>query len=185
MTDVTWRQADAMMLPFSAESFDLVVCQFGVMFFPDKTASFREASRVLCHGGTYLFVVWDSWMQMPDAPLGIAANVVSEMLGRDPSSLLNPPYHDEIAIRADLDTADFATIEIERITRPADAASAREAAVVTIHGSLIRTVIEATAPERLDEATDAVERALHSKFGAGAIAGSTSALMIAAQKPLA
>ena len=39
---VAFREADAMALPFPAASFDLVVCQFGVMFFPDKPASFRE-----------------------------------------------------------------------------------------------------------------------------------------------
>ena len=49
-------------------SFDLVVCQFGVMFFPDKQASFREVSRVLRPGGTYLFILWDSWKGMPAAP---------------------------------------------------------------------------------------------------------------------
>lgn len=33
---VEWRQADAMNLPFDATSFGTLVCQFGVMFFPDK-----------------------------------------------------------------------------------------------------------------------------------------------------
>jgi ubiquinone/menaquinone biosynthesis C-methylase UbiE len=52
MTNVVWQQADAMRLPFADDNFDLVVCQFGVMFFPDKRASFREASRVLRRGGS-------------------------------------------------------------------------------------------------------------------------------------
>ena len=62
---ITWQQADAMKLPFPDASFDLIVCQFGVMFFPGKQASFREASRVLRQGGTYRFAVWDAWKKMP------------------------------------------------------------------------------------------------------------------------
>ena len=56
---VEWRQADALALPFADRSFDAVVCQFGVMFFPDKQQAFREARRVLQPGGAFLFNVWD------------------------------------------------------------------------------------------------------------------------------
>ena len=55
----TWRQADALALPFGDGEFDAVVCQFGAMFFPDKRAAFREARRVLKPGGRFLFNVWD------------------------------------------------------------------------------------------------------------------------------
>src|SRR5450432_3073033 len=40
---VEWRQADAMDLPFADGTFDAVICQFGVMFFPDKPKAFSEA----------------------------------------------------------------------------------------------------------------------------------------------
>ena len=56
---VTWRQADAQHLPFFDGEFDAVVCQFGVMFFPDKPRAFSEAYRVLKPGGRFLFNVWD------------------------------------------------------------------------------------------------------------------------------
>jgi SAM-dependent methyltransferase len=56
---VEWRQADALQLPFPDASFDAVVCQFGVMFFPDKAKAFSEARRVLCPGGRFIFNVWD------------------------------------------------------------------------------------------------------------------------------
>jgi ubiquinone/menaquinone biosynthesis C-methylase UbiE len=185
VANITWQQADAMKLPFPDASFDLIVCQFGVMFFPDKQASFREASRVLRQGGTYRFAVWDAWKKMPSAPLTIAADVVGDMLGLDPSSLVNPPYHCEETIRADLGAANFRRIDIQRITQPAMAASARDAPIAAVHGSLIRTAIVAVDPERLDEATDAVERALRAKLGKGPIDVVTNALIVAAEKPLA
>ena len=56
---VEWRQADAMQLPFPEGSFDAVVCQFGVMFFPEKSKAFSEARRVLWSGGVFIFNVWD------------------------------------------------------------------------------------------------------------------------------
>src|SRR6478752_5641590 len=56
---VEWRPADAMQLPFEGGEFDAVVCQFGVMFFPDKAKAFSEARRVLRPGGVLLFNVWD------------------------------------------------------------------------------------------------------------------------------
>ena len=56
---ITWQQADAMALPFTNASFDVVCCQFGAMFFPDRPAAYREAKRVLKPGGHFLFNVWD------------------------------------------------------------------------------------------------------------------------------
>ena len=56
---IEWLQADAMQLPFPDATFDVVVCQFGVMFFPDKVKAFSEAWRVLRWGGHFLFNVWD------------------------------------------------------------------------------------------------------------------------------
>lgn len=57
-TGVTFQQADATALPFADESFDMVVCQFGVMFFPDKSVGYKEAFRVLRKDGTFVFNVW-------------------------------------------------------------------------------------------------------------------------------
>jgi ubiquinone/menaquinone biosynthesis C-methylase UbiE len=56
---VEWRRADALHLPFPDGTFDAVVCQFGVMFFPEKSEAFAEARRVLTPGGVLIFNVWD------------------------------------------------------------------------------------------------------------------------------
>jgi ubiquinone/menaquinone biosynthesis C-methylase UbiE len=56
---VEWRQADAtMQRPFREGTFDAVLCQFGVMFFPEKSKAFSEARRVLRPGGVFIFNVW-------------------------------------------------------------------------------------------------------------------------------
>jgi SAM-dependent methyltransferase len=166
----------------SDESFDLIVCQFGVMFFPDKADSFREARRVLKRGGKYVFVVWDDWKKSPDAPLYIATQVVGRLLPCDPASLINPPYFNEETIRADLRSANFGNVGIDYVRKPSTAPSPRAAADATVQGSLIRVVIGQTDPARFDEATDAVEQAFRAQFGNGMVNGGTRVLIVTAEK---
>jgi SAM-dependent methyltransferase len=183
MERVHWQQGDAMKLPFLDGSFDLIVCQFGVMFFPDKRESFNECFRVLTPGGTYLFVLWDDYANMPDSPVWIAAQMVGDMLRRDPHTLVNPGYFDEPTIRADLAAAGFRDAQVDRIARKARAASARDAAVITVQGSLLRTAIEMADPCRLAEATKAVEQVMLSRFGEGPVEGEMQALIVRTTKP--
>src|SRR5713101_4967208 len=56
---VQWLQADACSLPFGDRMFDAVVCQFGIMFVPDKALAAREAHRVLKPGGLFFLNEWD------------------------------------------------------------------------------------------------------------------------------
>jgi ubiquinone/menaquinone biosynthesis C-methylase UbiE len=67
-----WRPADAMALPFPDASFDLVCCQFGVMFLPDRVAGYAEARRVLRPGGHFLFSAWD----------GLDSNAIPDAVSR-------------------------------------------------------------------------------------------------------
>src|SRR5262249_51880447 len=81
---VTWRGADALALPFGDRQFDCVLCQFGVMSFPDKQRAFRETRRVLRPDGRFLFSVWGD---RKDSPFEIVAQVTGQYLSRDPASL--------------------------------------------------------------------------------------------------
>ena len=105
---IDWRQADALALPFEDRSFDVVACQFGAMFFPDKVQGYREARRVLKPGGHFFFNVWDRdrgerVCRRRDAGTG---RNVSE---RSAAFLARTPhgYHDVEAIRAELKAAGF------------------------------------------------------------------------------
>jgi len=55
---IEWRQGDAGDLPFADESFDVVVSQFALMYFPDRPAALREMMRVLMPGGRLVVAVW-------------------------------------------------------------------------------------------------------------------------------
>src|ERR1700748_578687 len=105
-TRIKWRQADALALPFESAAFDLVCCQFGAMFFPDRSRAYREARRVLKRGGHFLFSVWDRIEQ------NIFADDVTNALARifpddPPRFLARTPhdYHDSTLIRRELEDA--------------------------------------------------------------------------------
>jgi ubiquinone/menaquinone biosynthesis C-methylase UbiE len=111
---IKWRQADALALPFENAAFDLICCQFGAMFFPDRTAGYREARRVLKPGGHFLFNVWDRIEENVFAD--DVTNALARMFPNDPPRFLaRTPhgYHDTILIRGELEQAGFSRVTIE------------------------------------------------------------------------
>ncbi|MXN63796.1 methyltransferase domain-containing protein [Stappia sp. GBMRC 2046] len=113
---VEFMPADAMDLPFDDAAFDLIVCQFGVMFFPDKIVSYQEAARVLKPGGRYIFNVWGTNAANPFSQC--AYDVGARFFPDDPPGFYLVPfsYHDLQAVRADLQAAGLTAIEHETIT---------------------------------------------------------------------
>lgn len=178
---VTWRQADALALPFEDHTFDVVACQFGVMFFPDKVRGFSEARRVLKPRGHFMFNVWDR----------ISENEFSDIITRELTAFFphDPPlfmartphgYHDAETIREDLSAAGFANISIETVAHVSRAASPRDAAIAYCQGTPVRNEIEARDASRLEDATNAAADALARRFGNGAVEGRIRAHAITA-----
>jgi ubiquinone/menaquinone biosynthesis C-methylase UbiE len=178
---ITWRQADALDLPFADESFDAVVCQFGAMFFPDRVKGYEEARRVLRPGGRFLFNVWGriSENQFADAVTEALASVFPDdpprFLARIPHG-----YHDVDKIRKELRAAGFTSISIETKSDVSRAPSAREPAMGYCQGTPLRAEIESRDASRLAEATQKATDALAAKFGRGSVEGSIQALIVTA-----
>ncbi len=95
---------------------------------------------------------------------------------------LSPDYYEEAVIRDDLAVAGFSSVIIERVVCPSRASSAREAAIITVQGSMLRVAIEAWNASRMDEATGVVEQVMRERFGDGPVHGETKALMVTASK---
>ena len=178
---VEWRQANAMQLPFDDATFDAVVCQFGVMFFPDKAGAFSEARRVLRPGGTFIFSVWDRIAENEFADTVTTALEV--LFAADPPRFMaNTPhgYYDLRVIARDLADGGFAaSLRFDTIAARSRAASPRIPAIAYCQGTPLRNEIEARDAARLAEATDAAEEALGRRFGRGAVDGKIQAHIVA------
>lgn len=147
--EVAWDQGDAAALPYADGSFDLVLCQQGLQYFPDKPTALRELRRVLAPGGRALVSVWslqppflDAYNRVTEQHLGVPA-------GAAPFSLT-----DAGAVRALLEGAGFAAAEFAEVERTIRTASLGDfvrpsvqamAAIVPALGALPPGEIEAKA----------------------------------------
>ena len=175
--DVTFQIANAMELPFDAESFDLMVCQFGVMFFPDKPASYREAARVLKPGGRYVFNVWGAMSENPFSE--IAHGVGADFFPDDPPDFYKVPFHygDSDTVRADLTTGGWQDVEHETITYDKVVADPRVFATALVYGNPMIEQIKDRGGVDPDEVADAMLSALQDRFGAEEMTMPLSATM--------
>ncbi|MDO8360980.1 MAG: class I SAM-dependent methyltransferase [Devosia sp.] len=180
-TRIEWRQADALALPFEHAAFDLVCCQFGAMFFPDRVAGYREARRVLRPGGHFLFNVWDRIEENVFA--NDVSNALAEIFPNDPPRFMaRTPhgYHDTALIRSELEEAGFSSVVIETRAEQSRASSARIPAIAYCQGTLLRNEIEARDAGKLQSATDFVASAMADKYGRGEVAAKIQAHVIVA-----
>jgi SAM-dependent methyltransferase len=178
---VEWHQADALQLPFPDESFDVVICQFGVMFFPDKARAFAEARRVLRSSGQFIFNVWDRIDHNDFADT--VTRAVGTLFPDDPPRFLaRVPhgYHDPSVIAHDLAQGGF-TRSPQMTTLPARsrAVSPRIPAVAYSQGTPLRGEIEARGPSRLIEATDIATSAIAHQFSSETVDGKIQAHIVA------
>jgi SAM-dependent methyltransferase len=177
--EVEWRQADAMSLPFGDASFDLVVCQFGVMFFPDKPRALAEAARVLRPGGRLVFSVWDRIGQNEFAET-VQGALASMFPDRPIDFMSRVPhgYFDPDCIRHDLRSGGLdGPASIEFVNLPTTAESPRVPAVALCQGTPMRLEIEARDPAAVPLATDVATVAVSERFGSGRVTGASRALL--------
>ncbi|AVG38749.1 class I SAM-dependent methyltransferase [Achromobacter insolitus] len=182
--NVTWRQADAMRLPFQDQSFDAVLCQFGYMFLPDKPAGFAEARRVLRPGGTFLFNVWDRIED--NAFADTVEQALAQLFPADPPKFMSRVphgYHDLAMIAGDLARGGFTGQQaIETVAYESRADTPQTAAIAFCQGTPLRNEIEARGANMLEQAVDVATKALHARYGAGPITGKIQAHVVTAPR---
>ena len=181
---VEWRPADAMQLPFPDKAFDAVVCQFGVMFFPDKSKAFAEVFRVLGAGGLFIFNVWDRIEENEFADT-VTTALASAFPTDPPRFLARTPhgYHDPAAIYRDLANGGFTKpAQITTVAAESRAESPRMPAIAYCEGTPLRNEIEARCGSRLNEVTDAATKAIARRFGSHTVSGKIQAHVVAIER---
>ena len=170
---VSFQAADAQSLPFADGGFDLVVCQFGAMFFPDRVKANAEARRVLRDGGRFIAVIWDRLERNPASHI-VHETVASLFPDSPPRFFERTPfgYADPAAIEHDLLAAGFTDIEFETVVLNSRNSSPRDAAIGLCQGTPLRSEIEERGLDALERATEAAAQALEtlnrgSRFDSG------------------
>ncbi|MEY2482538.1 MAG: hypothetical protein QOK24_1066 [Verrucomicrobiota bacterium] len=178
---VQWLQADACNLPFGDQTFDAVVCQFGIMFVPDKALAAREAHRVLKPGGVFLFNVWDALEH--NAVGRIAHETITSYFEKDPPTFYEVPfgYHDQDEIKRMLESAGFSEVRIEVVAKMAEASRAQDVATGLVQGNPVAVAIAGRNASLLPVITGAVADAITRRFGEENIRAPMRAIVVQAR----
>ena len=162
---ITFSPADAMSLDFPDASFDVIVCQFGVMFFPDKSATYREAMRVLKPGGTYFFNVWGSLDENPYARIG--QGLAEEIFSADPPQFYKVPfsYWDPNGVLADLRSAGCDDCTVTTLSRRQQIPDVAAFTRGFVYGNPIIAEIEARGTVPAERVRERLEARYREAFG--------------------
>ncbi|MGB9357549.1 MAG: class I SAM-dependent methyltransferase, partial [Acidimicrobiia bacterium] len=163
---IAWKTADAIDLPFNDGSFDLVLCQFGVMFFPDRVRAYQEARRVLRRGGAFIFSMWDR-IEANDFAYEVTRALADMFTDDPPTFLARTPHghHSTATYRIELAAAGFEHVTIEPLEVKSVALNPAIPAIAYCQGTPLRNEIEARNPRSLQEAAARATDAIRNRFG--------------------
>ena len=178
---VKWQAADAMALPFADASFDAVVCQFGLMFVPDKLAALREMHRVLSPGGQLLLNTWHDLRHNDFCH--VAHTTEMTFFENDPPKFYEIPFslHDRQQLHGWLEEAGFRNVHVRAVDLPSVSPSAADAAKGLVQGTPLAVAIRERNAD-INAITDAVAAALRRTFRDNPVRGRMCALICEAAR---
>jgi len=182
LKDIHWQEADAIQLPFPDQSFDVVVCQFGAMFFTDKLKGFSEAFRVLKNDGKYILAVWD---KLDVNPLGAAVrgDLIDFFEGHPPENLRTAYSLADPTLCSDLlNQAGFRNIAVETLNMPCETESAEQYAKAFVDGSSVRDALHRHASEAVPALQEKIRDTVIRKFGDHPVRSTMQAILFTASK---
>lgn len=165
LTNVTYEVADALELPYENDRFDVVVCQFGIMFFPDKQKGLGEMMRVVKPGGFVIFNVWDTLEQ--NSIVELAARVISTFFESEPPKFLHIPfgYNNVTEIKGLMENAGLDAINAEVIAATVEGSSPRDIARGFVTGNPTIIEIQARGTASPEAVVEKVQEEIEKEYG--------------------
>lgn len=162
---IKWMAADAMELPFEDNSFDLIVLQFGIMFFHDRSKGLSEAYRVLRRGGRLIFNTWDKTENVPAIYDG--RKVIESYFEGDPPKFYSVPFsmHDEKELQDLTVDAGFKSVQVELVGKEGYSSSSADLAIGIVKGNPIYLAIIERDASLVGKITRHVQHELKEKYG--------------------
>lgn len=178
---VMFQNADATALPFDDETFDAVVCQFGIMFF-DQHMAFREAYRMLKRKGRYLFRVWDSERYNPFASLSF--EVLKQFFPSDTPRFLFDPVscHQIDPLKEQLISVGFDPIVISVHRHEYDVVDVSAFARALVFSPVLFEIRDRGGVDP-DEIVTALTSAFKKEFGSNPMRYPMQAILFETEKP--
>ncbi len=176
----TWQVADAQDLAFDPATFDLVVCGFGAMFFPDRASAYAQMRAALTDGGRALLSIWDT-VEGSTLPAAVV-DCLRELFPNAPDPfIVRVPhgYHDPDQISADLQKGGFASVDVERVVlhgAPTDPAVLVEG---ICRGTPMRFELQQWGDA--DEITRQLQDLVVARLGREPVVGALAAFVVTAQ----
>lgn len=163
--NVEWKTADMQAIPFEDNYFDLIVCQFGIMFVPDKQKAFMEMCRVLKPGG---FLIINSWDKLEFNNVALTAHeTVNTFFKDNPVMFYYIPfsYNDEKEIKNNFENAGFTDVKVSLTKYEGYNDSIEDSTTGLIEGNPVLNSINERDPTLLPQIKRALRDALAKKFG--------------------
>lgn len=162
---IKWMVADAMELPFENESFDLIVIQFGIMFFPDREKGLREAYRVLRPGGKLIFTTWNR-VETNEA-IHEGRLIIESYFDNDPPLFYNVPFsmYNEKALIAIVNETGFKNVKTTLVKKEGISPSATDLARGMVEGNPVYLAILERDPALINVIEEHLRKVCAEKFG--------------------
>jgi ubiquinone/menaquinone biosynthesis C-methylase UbiE len=180
---IEFRVEDAQNLSFPSGSFDLVVCQFGLMFLPDKKKGLSEAMRVLRPGGKFIFSTWDKTANVPLLKLIFNDTILPYFKGEDTTRFVVPfSLFDPLLLENWMEETGFRNIKISRLVLPSKATAAKEIVNAFFIKHSLGGEVAAKDPDDFARVARKMEDKIVRQFGAAEINFELTAFVAAAEK---
>jgi ubiquinone/menaquinone biosynthesis C-methylase UbiE len=165
--NISWDIVNAEEIPYSSDEFDALICQFGIMFFPDKQKALGEAYRVLKPGGTITFNTWDKLESNHICKL--ADDAVKSVFKVDPPQFYHVPFsmYDTDEMTKMMQSAGFKNIKIENRKIEGFSDSAENAVLAFTEGNPIAEQIKERDESKLPVLKAAMLDAFKKEYGNG------------------